>query len=170
MLEPAPRETRAQPAGGAGPEHPAVSRPWRCATLHARASLDSLGIIAGYLRAVCERGDVGKDAALRMRLAVEELTANAIVHGYRDRDDGRLVLIGGGNGRGGVSVQLRDCAPPFDPRARPAAPRLDAPVKDRPIGGLGIHLALTCLDEYRYERVSGQNRSTLTVWRRAEEN
>lgn len=147
-----------------------ASRPWRCATLYARAGLDSLGMIAAYVRSACRRGGVGEGAALRLRIAVEELAVNAIVHGYGDCGHGRLILTGGGDGRGGVSVQLFDSAAPFDPSAAPGKPRLDLPVRDRPVGGLGLHLALTSADEYRYEYADGQNRSTLTVRRRADEN
>lgn len=147
-----------------------TSGAWLCPPLYARAGLDSLGMIAGFVHTVSRRGDVGEGAELRLRLAVEELTANTILHGYGDVGYSRLILLGGGDGRGSVSVQLRDSAAPFDPAAAPVNVRVDLPVKDRPVGGLGIHLALSSADEYRYEYVNGQNRSTLTVWRHADEN
>jgi anti-sigma regulatory factor (Ser/Thr protein kinase) len=77
--------------------------PWRCATLRTRAALASLGAIADYVRCVAVRGGVGESAALRLRLAVEELAANAIVHGYGPVC-GWLLLCGAGDGRGSVTV------------------------------------------------------------------
>lgn len=143
-------------------------QPWHCATLYTRAALDSLSAIADYVHSIAVRGGVGESAALRLRLAVEELAANAIVHGYGPRC-GWLVLSGAGDGRGSVTVQLRDNAAPFNPAARPAAEGLGLPIRDRPIGGLGIHLALGSADGYDYEHVDGENRSTLTVRRREDE-
>jgi len=165
-------EPRADKVPNARLDLAASSRAWRWARLSTPAGLDSLAVIADYVRSVCDRGEVGEGAGLRLRLAVEELSANAIVHGYgeRDRARGRLTLAGGGYGQGSVSVQLCDSAAPFDPRSLSRNLRLDLPVKDRPVGGLGIHLALTSADEYRYEYVNSQNRSTLTVWRRAGEH
>lgn len=128
-----------------------------------RGRLDSLETISKYVLRVADHAGVGEGAGLRLRLAVEELAANTIVHGYGQRC-GWLVLLG--YGRGAAGVQLRDTAVAFDPAsaARPAG--LDRPVRERPIGGLGIHLALSSVEEYRYERVDGENRSTLVVRRR----
>lgn len=143
--------------------------PWCYSTLCARAAIDSLSAIADYVRSVAYRGGAGEQAGLRLRLAVEELAVNTIVHGY-GAGCGWLVLDGGGDGRASAWVRLRDTAPPFDPAAARREVRFDLPVKDRPVGGLGIHLAITSADEYGYEYVNGENRSTLTVRRRQDES
>ncbi|HEV2636436.1 MAG TPA: ATP-binding protein [Actinocrinis sp.] len=159
--------------GPAGPDRPQEpdepDGPWQCATLFVAAALDSLGAIADYVGFLAHRGGVGPDAGLRLRLAVEELVANTVVHGYGG-DPGWLVITGGGDGRGDVTVRLRDSARPFDPAAGRPAVALDLPVGRRPVGGLGIHLALTSADDYHYEHVHGENRSTLTVRRREGES
>ena len=66
---------------------------------------------------------------------------------------------------GGGRVQLRfeDDAPSFDPRDGMHAPDLKAPLSERGIGGLGVFLALTAVDYFGYERVSGRNVSTLVI-------
>jgi anti-sigma regulatory factor (Ser/Thr protein kinase) len=39
--------------------------------------------------------------------------------------------------------------PPFDPFGQTAVPDLDRDVEDRPIGGLGVHLVKTLMDDAR---------------------
>lgn len=133
------------------------------AGLCVRGQLDSLETISKYVLRVADHAGVGEAAGMRLRLAVEELAANTIVHGY-GRRCGWLVLLG--YGRGAAGVQLRDTAVAFDPGSVPPPSALDRPVRERAIGGLGIHLALSSVEEYRYERVDGENRSTLVVRRR----
>lgn len=169
MPSPPVSDTRIGAALDAGFDPAPADGSWECAPLYARSGLDSLGMVAGFVRAVCLRGEVGRDAALRLRLAVEELIANTVAHGYGEGREGRLILAGGGDGRGSVSVQLRDGAPPFDPSAAPGSLPAGLPIGQRPVGGLGIPLALASADAYRYEYVNGQNRSTLTVWRHPDE-
>lgn len=145
-----------------------LTEPWQYATLYARGATASLAAIADYVLCVARRSGVGESAGLRLRLAVEELAVNAVLHGYREHC-GWLVLIGGGDGRGSAMVQLRDTAPPFDPGSVPPPERVARPWRDQRVGGLGIHLALSSVEEYRYQRVHDENRSTLIVRRREEE-
>jgi serine/threonine-protein kinase RsbW len=149
------------------PDEPQTT-PWQYTTLYAPGDTSSLAAIADYVLCVAHRCAVGKAAGGRLRLAVEELAVNAVVHGYGARR-GWLALVGGGDGRGAAMVQLRDTAPPFDPNSVPPPEGLARPWRDQRVGGLGIHLALSSVEEYRYQRVRGENRSTLLVRRREEE-
>ena len=62
-------------------------------------------------------------------------------------------------------MYLEDTAPPYDPRQQPLPGSLDAPLEKRETGGLGIFLAFTGVDQYRYENFEGRNRSTFTMKR-----
>jgi len=107
------------------------------------ASADRLGGLRAFTR---ERmAAAGIDAAVAEDLvqAIDELACNAIQHGYRGRP-GRIELaLEIGNGV--IRARLRDDAPAFDPRNVPE-PRLDLPLEQRPLGGMGIHLARTLTD------------------------
>ncbi|HET9170535.1 MAG TPA: ATP-binding protein [Actinospica sp.] len=135
---------------------------WRAAPFRTYAGLDSLGDLADYVRSIAHGAALGEYTGLR--LAVEELAVNALVHGY-GTGHGWLMLTGGGD-RGVGFIRLSDTAPPFDPSAAPARVPRGLALRDRPLGGLGIPLALAGVDGYRYEYVDGTNRSTLTVRRR----
>ena len=50
------------------------------------------------------------------------------------------------------SIEIVDDGPRFDPLEDAPLPDPDAPLEDRPVGGLGVHLVRTMMDEmtYRY--------------------
>jgi anti-sigma regulatory factor (Ser/Thr protein kinase) len=100
-------------------------------------------------------------------LAVEEIAVNVIAYG-----NCRPAAAATPHLHGSVQLELTvrddtlcceitDSAAPFDPFADAPPPDLDSSLEDRPIGGLGIHLARKMLDGHAYERRDGQNRTTL---------
>jgi serine/threonine-protein kinase RsbW len=94
--------------------------------------------------------------------AVDELVCNVIVHGYEGRPGEIAVAIQ----RDGpaLSVRIRDGAPPFDPRTH-AEPRLDLPIEQRPLGGMGIHLARALTDGIDH-RILPEGGNEVTVTKR----
>ena len=61
-----------------------------------------------------------------------------------------------------VVIRIGDAALPFDPRTV-RAPRLDLPLEERPLGGMGIHLARTLTDRFDHRILpDGGNETTLT--------
>ena len=145
----------------------AGSTPWHSAPLRLAAEPAGLEAVARYVADVVARARVGSAAGYRLRLAVEELAANAVTHGYAGRP-GYLRVTGGADRRG-AWIRLEDASPAFDPAAAERPPDRLLPVAERPIGGLGIHLALSAADEYEYEYAGGENRSTIRVRRRSGE-
>lgn len=130
------------------------------AELEVPATVGSLGDIASFVLRLAARAALDKGAAYRIRLAVDELATNIVMHGYRG-GDGRIT-VRGRSGPGRVQISLADSAPAFDP-VEGCLPRpRDSPERRR-VGGLGIHLALTSVDEFSYVRRDGRNISTLTV-------
>ncbi|MFZ3469046.1 MULTISPECIES: anti-sigma regulatory factor [unclassified Streptomyces] len=131
------------------------------AELEVPATLGALGDIAALVLRLAGGAGLDKGSAYRIRLAVDELATNIVVHGYRG-GDGRIT-VRGRSGPGRVQIAIEDRAPAFDPvRGRLPPDRESAPERRR-IGGLGIHLALTSVDEFGYVRRDGRNISTLTV-------
>ena len=105
------------------------------------------------------------DLVSRVNLVLEELALNIITHGY---DDGRHEIeLSLTSEPDAVTIRIEDAGQPFDPLSDAPEPDVDAPIEDRAVGGLGIHLVRAMMDEIRYERDRGKNRLTL-VSRRAE--
>lgn len=131
------------------------------AVLEVPATVGALGEIAAFVLRLAGRAGLDKGSAYRIRLAVDELATNIVMHGYRG--GGGRITVRGRSGPGGVQISLADCAPPFDPVAGCLPPAPGVRPQDRRIGGLGIHLALTSVDEFGYVYRDGRNISTLTV-------
>lgn len=98
--------------------------------------------------------------AMNLNLSLDELITNTISYGYRDTDEHeiRITLT---EPDGSLVVVLEDDGMEFDPFTAAPEPDLEAGVEERPIGGLGVYLVKTLMDEVAYERLDGRNRITL---------
>jgi serine/threonine-protein kinase RsbW len=95
------------------------------------------------------------EAANAVHIAVDEAVSNAIVHGYPGGARGEIAVRLGLR-PDGVVIEVEDDGAPFDPRQVPP-PDLTLPLDQRPIGGLGIHLIRSLMDEMSYVRRAGRN-------------
>ncbi|MFD4138611.1 MULTISPECIES: ATP-binding protein [unclassified Streptomyces] len=132
--------------------------------LRLSAALTSLEDVARYVLDLAERAGLPTETAYRLRLATDELATNVVMHGYRG-SAGEL-RIAGGMDEETVWIRLEDDAPRFDPGANRPPPQTRLPLAQRPIGGLGIHLALSALDDFSHHYTDGHNSSTLVIRRR----
>lgn len=83
------------------------------AVLEVPATVGALGEIAAFVLLLVSRAGLGKGATYRIRLAVDELATNIVMHGYRGAD-GRIT-VRGCSGPRGVRIVIEDTAPAFDP-------------------------------------------------------
>ena len=100
------------------------------------------------------------EAARDLKLALEELLTNVVVHAY-GRDAARRLTLALRALPGGVAAELRDGGPPWDPRQAPA-PDLELDPDERAIGGLGVHLVLSLVDALDWRREGDENVVTVT--------
>jgi serine/threonine-protein kinase RsbW len=126
------------------------------------ATIDGVASAAAAFDAFCGRADVPARVRWRFQVALDEILSNVVRHGYRDRA-GTMTLTFAEDERG-VSIEIVDSAPAFDPRQAPP-PDTTSPLEARRPGGLGVTLTQSLLDELAYERRGEQNHVTLT-WRR----
>ena len=99
------------------------------------------------------------DRVARLELAVEEVVANIARHAYSDLGGPVTVEVRRKDGR--VQVLVGDQGPPFDPVAS-GPPTLGDTLEERELGGLGIRMILSFVDDVRYERTSEGNVLVLT--------
>jgi serine/threonine-protein kinase RsbW len=102
-----------------------------------------------------------KGRTFQLNMAVEELLTNVVRHSGTTEKIGVVVR----DEPQAVSVELIDAGAPFDPFTQAAPPALDAGVMDRPIGGLGVHLVRTMLDQVQYQRADDRNHVLLTMFK-----
>lgn len=101
--------------------------------------------------------------AYQVQLALEELALNIVNYGYddADRETARGAEIEIVSDDSGVTIEIVDDGRPFDPFSEAPPPDLESGLESRPIGGLGVHLVKTMMDETAYRREGGLNRLTL---------
>ena len=97
--------------------------------------------------------------AFKLNIALEELLTTTISYGYDD-DRGHQIAIDIAREGDTLVTQISDDARPYDPLKAPP-PDLDSAIEDRPIGGLGVHLVKTLMDDVRYVYRDGRNHVTL---------
>lgn len=121
--------------------------------------LDSLDQIASFIKQATTDADLDKKAAYQLRLAVDEIATNIIIHGYEEAGlTGDLHLSFEIDERT-LTVSIADTATPYNPydHALPNQEDLKQPLEQRQIGGLGIYLVLQGVDKFIYQRVDNQN-------------
>ena len=132
--------------------------------LQVAAVIGSLDEVVPFVDRLARAGGLPASTAGRLRLAVEELFTNSIVHGYGEsRGPWSRLVFESAVETDWVWLRIIDDAPPFD--ASRSCPRVDVavPLAERVAGGLGLYLARRAVDRMTYEYTGGSNRLTLFV-------
>jgi len=104
--------------------------------------------ISNLAQAIEEVLPLRPDLAFSANLCLEELITNTIQHGLGGVPD-RQIHVQVNITEEWLEIILKDDAPAFDPFAQAPLPDLDLDVEMRPIGGLGVHLVKTLMDDAR---------------------
>ena len=115
--------------------------------------------IADAVEAFGEAHALPHKLRFKIRLVLDELLTNIINYGYSDEDE-HLITVTMGQEGARLRFVLEDDAKPFNPLLV-QSPDLEAPVAERKIGGLGIHLVRVIMDRVAYERIGDTNRLIL---------
>lgn len=98
--------------------------------------------------------------AYQVTLALEEVAMNIINYAFEaGTPASSQVTLKSDKDR--LTIVVTDKGKPFNPLTDAPAPDLDAALEDRQIGGLGIHLVQSIMDEARYAREGDTNCLTL---------
>lgn len=90
-------------------------------------------------------------------IVIDEAAANICSYAYPAGDVGTVSMCCRfDRERGEYGVSFSDSGVPFDPLKAPAADT-SAPASERAIGGLGIHIMRTLMDDISYEYSDGYN-------------
>ena len=103
------------------------------------------------------------DFVFRVHLVLEELSLNIMKHGKDENlHEIKITMTSEADV---LTIEIVDDGQPFNPLKDAPQPDLEATIKDRPVGGLGIHLVRTMMDELHYRREQGRNHLTLVKGR-----
>jgi serine/threonine-protein kinase RsbW len=125
--------------------------------------LDELQKINAAIEELAEEENWSPDVTFQIGLAVEELGVNIVNYGHDD-DKAHEIKIVISSEDEAITIEVEDDGHAFNPLSDAPAPDLDAEVEDRTVGGLGIHLVRTMMDEVHYQRQ--QNKNCLTLVKR----
>jgi len=128
-------------------------------TLTVPGTLDSLATIRAFVDRAAQAAGLDRKGGYRLRLAVDEIATNIILYGYEAADRSGDIDLSASIDEGWLTVTLEDTAVAFDPSEAAPPDSLDDPLEERPIGGLGIFLTVTGIDDFRYENAEGRNRN-----------
>ena len=134
-----------------------------CLTVETR--LDELERLAASVEDFGRGDNWPPDLTFQVNLVLEELWLNVVNHGHEDGV--HEVEIDLTSEAKAITIEITDDGKPFDPLHDAPIPNVTGPLNDRAVGGLGIYLVRTIMDELRYRREEGRNHLIL-VKRRVE--
>jgi len=121
--------------------------------------LEELGIVEDRFHEFSEQNEIPDGARQKVSIVLDELLNNVISYAYEDDDEHSIEVDIELSGQRLVTT-IRDDGVPFNPFGL-GTPDTSAPMAEREIGGLGIHLVRSMMDEYLYERRINRNVVTL---------
>jgi serine/threonine-protein kinase RsbW len=127
------------------------------------ATLESLGPLVQYVLSAAAAAGLDRKATYRLRLAADEIATNIITHGYEDAGLAGDFVVNARLDDAQLVITLEDWAPAFDPRDQQDPDHIDKPSDERPMGGLGVFLALKSVDGLDYEYRDNKNCTALMM-------
>lgn len=131
--------------------------------LTVEGTLDSLSPIAKYVLAAAAAAELDKKTSYRLRLAVDEIATNIIVHGYEEAGREGMVVCQAILTDDSLTITLEDTGEFYDPTKQALPDDMDLPMEQRKIGGLGVYLTIQGVDKFTYERLGNKNRNIFVV-------
>ena len=128
--------------------------------------LESLEKISQYVLSVAQKAELSKKDTYRLRLAVDEIATNIILHGYEEAGIEGEIICKSTIDEQAITIYLEDTGVEYDSTLQEQPNNLDTPLEQREIGGLGIYLAINGVDIFKYERIGNFNRNTFAINRK----
>lgn len=126
--------------------------------LRVDAKLEGLEEILSFVGSVLDENDCSPKADTQLRMALEEIYVNVTRYAYPSGDGWAEIRISVEDGV--ATLKLIDGGTQFDPLAKPD-PDTMLSGEERQIGGLGIFMVKTMVDEVEYEYIDGCNQLTM---------
>lgn len=122
------------------------------------AKLEGMDLILSFVSFLLDSHGCSPQARTQLRMAVEELYVNVTLYAYSDQDG--WAEIRGSVKDGVATFVLIDGGRPFNPLEKDD-PDIMLSGEERGIGGLGIFMVKTMVDEVEYEYLDNCNQMTL---------
>jgi serine/threonine-protein kinase RsbW len=127
--------------------------------LRVKSRTENLSSIRDFVSSYALKAGLSGEETDNIMLAVDEACTNIIKHAYKSFPEGELIVKIDYNKKK-FSVIIIDYGNSFDPNVVPN-PDLQKYYKERKIGGLGMYLMKTLMDEVKYTSVPGKYNKVL---------
>ncbi len=117
--------------------------------------------LADALAEFSDQQNLEPDIAFKINLVLEELIMNIIAHGRVAT--GSAIEVTVTSNEDTISVKISDSGIAFDPLNDAPEAEITGSVQQRHVGGLGIHLVKTMMDEISYQREQNKNLLTMST-------
>ena len=115
--------------------------------------------LAPLVAEFCARHGLAEATAAQLTLVLDEAITNIISYAFDDSGE-HEISVRISLAPGALIAELVDDGREFDP-LQVAAPDLAAPLAERAVGGLGVHLMRRLMDDIRYRREGARNHLVL---------
>ena len=131
-------------------------------TIRIAADVKEIERLNRLVRQFGELHEVPSRTLYAVNLALDELVTNVVLYGFENAE-GREITIRVVTVGAELVASVMDDARAFNPLLA-APPDLNAPLSERDVGGLGIHLVRALMDHVGYSR--DEDKNVLTVRKR----
>jgi len=128
-------------------------------TLNVKSRTENLSLIRDFINSSASEINIPKDIVENIILAVDEACTNIIKHAYKYAPDGDILIKVKPSSTKFV-ISIIDNGISFEPETIPE-PDLQKYYRQRRVGGLGIYLMRTLMDEVKYISKPGKYNEVL---------
>ena len=133
------------------------------ASLTVATNRDELINIASFVEEMGAREDWPFELIFKVNLVLEELGINIMDYGHDEGEHEFEIFVN--SDEEAITIEVVDDGRPFDPLNDAPKVDIESSVQDRRVGGLGLHIVRTTMDELSYKREQGKNHLTLVARR-----
>lgn len=121
-------------------------------------NLNEVVKLAAFIEELSEELSLSKELIFKLNLALEEAVCNIIMYAFPLEEQQEIRLKATFTGHQLIFL-LTDRGASFDPTDPTAIPDVDlnASLEEKPIGGLGIFLIRSIMNEVSYQRLGDEN-------------
>jgi serine/threonine-protein kinase RsbW len=117
------------------------------------AKIEEIPVISEFIEKLMKTYGFDTKKIMEVQLAAEEACTNIALYAYPGRVGNIHIKAKVGDS---LQLNIEDCGTPFDPMKH-GFPPIQTDAQERPIGGLGIYLIKTYVDDMSYEFKEGKN-------------
>jgi serine/threonine-protein kinase RsbW len=127
--------------------------------LKVKSKTDNLSVIRDFISSKAFQAGIAAEAVDNIMLAVDEACTNIIKHAYQSYPEGEIIIkVEYDNDK--FTILIIDYGKTFDPTTVPK-PDLKKYYQEHKVGGLGMYLMRTLMDDVKYTTVPGKYNQVL---------